>query len=388
MKNLFENTILIVDDTPENIDILVELLEDFEKQIAINGLDALETAFENPPDLILLDIMMPEMSGYEVCEKLREDVRTKDIPVIFLTAKALKEDVVKGFEVGGQDYITKPFDFRELMERVKTQLELKTQREVLKNMNIILEEKVQERTVQLDKANVELESANLELKVLDEAKNSFLTMISHEIRTPLNGIIGGVSILKDFNLPEETLDFLELLEASIKRLEAFTMKTLEISQFQTRGKEMIELETFNFRELLQDQLTKMEPLINGKMLKTSLQCDADLQIYADNHYINMAIAQLLDNAIYFSQENGIVEIIVEQDKEEISCTISDQGCGFPEYMLGKAIKSFQGAVHNIDEKTGLSLYLTNQIVEAHNGSLSFGNRKEGGAFVKMVIPVK
>lgn len=388
MENLFENTILIVDDTPENIDILVDLLEGFDQQIAINGFDALETAFENPPDLILLDIMMPEMSGYEVCEKLRADDRTKDIPVIFLTAKALKEDIVKGFEVGGQDYITKPFDYRELMERVKTQLELRSQREILKNMNIILEEKVQERTAQLDKANIELASANTELKVLDEAKNSFLQMISHEIRTPLNGIIGGVSILKDFNLPEETLDFLELLEASIKRLEAFTMKTLEISQFQTRGKEMIELETLNFRDLLQDQLTSMEPLINGKTLIISLQCVSNLQIQADNHYINMAIEQLLDNAIYFSQENGNIEIVVEEKEGELSCTISDQGCGFPEYMLGKTIKSFQGAVHNIDEKTGLSLYLTNQIVEAHNGTLSFGNRKEGGAFVKIVIPVK
>jgi CheY-like chemotaxis protein len=149
MKELFENTILIVDDTPVNIDILVELLDDFEKQIAINGADALETAFENPPDLILLDIMMPEMDGYEVCERLRANERTKNIPVIFLTAKTQKEDIVKGFKAGGQDYVTKPFDAHELLERVKTQLELKTQREILKNMNNILEEKVQERTAQL-----------------------------------------------------------------------------------------------------------------------------------------------------------------------------------------------------------------------------------------------
>ena len=140
MKEFQDNTILIVDDTPENIDILVELLEDFDKKVAINGEDALETAWEDEaPDLILLDIMMPEMDGYEVCQRLRSDDRTKEVPVIFLTAKAMKEDIIHGFEVGGQDYITKPFDARELMERVKTQLELKNQREILKDMNNIIE---------------------------------------------------------------------------------------------------------------------------------------------------------------------------------------------------------------------------------------------------------
>jgi two-component system, sensor histidine kinase and response regulator len=141
--------------------------------------------------------MMPEMDGYEVCEKLRADERTKDVPIIFLTAKALKEDIIKGFEVGGQDYITKPFDARELMERVKTQLELKTQREILKNMNEVLEEKVKERTALLQEALSNLDKANQELQGLDTAKNNFLMMISHELRTPLNGIVGASYFLRD-----------------------------------------------------------------------------------------------------------------------------------------------------------------------------------------------
>lgn len=123
MKELFENTILIVDDTPENIDILVELLEDFDMKIAMSGEDALETAFEeDPPDLILLDIMMPEMDGYEVCIKLRENPKTKDVPVIFLTAKTEKEEIQRCYDVGGQDYIAKPFDAQILIEKIKTYL--------------------------------------------------------------------------------------------------------------------------------------------------------------------------------------------------------------------------------------------------------------------------
>lgn len=120
MENLYDNTILIVDDTPENIDILIELLEDFNLKIAISGEDALEIAFEeDPPNLILLDIMMPEMDGYEVCEKLRANVKTKNVPVIFLTALSGEEEIQRCYDVGGQDHIAKPFDAADLMEKVK-----------------------------------------------------------------------------------------------------------------------------------------------------------------------------------------------------------------------------------------------------------------------------
>lgn len=120
MENLYDNTILIVDDTPENIDILIELLEDFNLKIAISGEDALEIAFEeDPPNLILLDIMMPEMDGYEVCEKLRANVKTKNVPVIFLTALSGEEEIQRCYDVGGQDYIAKPFDAADLIEKVK-----------------------------------------------------------------------------------------------------------------------------------------------------------------------------------------------------------------------------------------------------------------------------
>jgi putative two-component system response regulator len=120
--------------------VLNGLLSDFNRKVAISGEKALQLAFSDPsPDLILLDIMMPGMDGYEVCRQLRENEKTQDIPVIFLTAKSTREDIVKGFEVGGQDYVTKPFGHHELLQRVKTHLELKSQRETLKKMNEVLD---------------------------------------------------------------------------------------------------------------------------------------------------------------------------------------------------------------------------------------------------------
>lgn len=145
-------TILVVDDTPENITLLVSLLSDnYKIKVATNGVKALKIAFAGPhPDLILLDIMMPGMDGYEVCRQLQENIATANIPVIFLTAKSQEEDETKGFEYGAVDYITKPIVPAILMARVHTHLMLKHARELLEKQNDVLEEQVKQRTVQLE----------------------------------------------------------------------------------------------------------------------------------------------------------------------------------------------------------------------------------------------
>jgi putative two-component system response regulator len=142
--------ILIVDDTPENIDVLIEVLSDYKRSVATNGEKALQLAVSNnPPDLILLDIMMPGMDGYEVCRRLKSEEKTKAIPIIFLTAMADEESERKGLELGAVDYITKPISPPIVMERVKNHLLLKMAREKLENQNVILEGKVKERTREL-----------------------------------------------------------------------------------------------------------------------------------------------------------------------------------------------------------------------------------------------
>jgi putative two-component system response regulator len=145
-------TIPLVDDTPDNISLLNGLLKDtYKTKIATNGEKALKIAFsDSPPDLILLDIMMPEMDGYEVCRRIKAEKSTRDIPIIFLTAKVEVEDEAKGLGMGAVDYITKPVSPPILKERVKNHLELKASRDFLKQQNEILEEKVLERTQQME----------------------------------------------------------------------------------------------------------------------------------------------------------------------------------------------------------------------------------------------
>ena len=150
MKELSDCTVLVVDDTEANVDILVDALgEDYDVSVAMDGQAALEAVEEEPPDLILLDIMMPEMDGYEACERLKADERYARIPVIFLTALTEIENKTKGFKMGAVDYITKPFEITEVQARVRTHLSLVIARGELEMQNEILEIKVDERTREL-----------------------------------------------------------------------------------------------------------------------------------------------------------------------------------------------------------------------------------------------
>ena len=376
MDNLYNNTILIVDDTPENIDILVEILNDFEKQIAINGEDALETAWDgNPPDLILLDIMMPEMDGYEVCEKLRSNEKTKDVPVIFLTAKTQKEDIVKGFEAGGQDYITKPFDARELMERVKTQLELKTQREILKNMNVILEEKVQQRTAQLNDSNLKLESANNKLLVLDEAKNKFLNLISHEIRTPLNGIVGSAYFLNDIIEDPELKEFVGMLMESVDRLDKFSQTALNITQMQTIGNEVKKTD-INLNPIIERVIGAKQTEAKKKKVEIQSSLTVEDCINGVEEFIRKAINELVVNAIKFSNENSIVEIDTRIENGKLRLSISDTGEVIPLEKIEEIVKPFGLANDHYDKHIGLGLSYVQSTLDIHNATMEIVSSEE------------
>jgi len=178
-----KDAVLVVDDSPENIDLLGEVLkQDYKIKVALNGEKALQIArSENPPDIILLDIMMPGMDGYEVCRRLKSDSRTQDIPVIFVTSMSEVEDETKGLEVGAIDYITKPISSAIVEARVKNHLELKEAREYLKNQNEILEQRVEERTKEV----LELQRVEFELRSAQEKAENELNIAAQIQRSIL-----------------------------------------------------------------------------------------------------------------------------------------------------------------------------------------------------------
>ncbi len=177
-------TILVVDDTPTNIAVLVELLggEGYRVLVAKSGTDALDQLDFASPDLIMLDVMMPGLDGYEVCRRLKSDAKLRDIPVVFMTALAEPEEKLKGFRVGGEDYVTKPLQHEEVLARIRVHIELHQARRALVAMNASLEQRVADRTAALDQSNARLQQALEEIEALKNALQAENVYLREEIR--------------------------------------------------------------------------------------------------------------------------------------------------------------------------------------------------------------
>ncbi len=376
--------ILIVDDTPENIDTLGTLLGNYKRMVALSGEKALALAVKDPkPDLILLDIMMPGIDGYEVCRRLKADKATRNIPIIFLTSKTNREDILKGFEIGAQDYVTKPFDKNELLARVKTQVELKKSREELNILNSALEKKVEERTLELYESNEKLKKAYNELKVMDETKNQFLHLISHELRTPLNGIVGALHLIKEEVATKKMAEFVDILDVSVKRLEKFSYQALKITQLKT-GKYRLMVTEVKLKKLIEFVLINLIGLINEKHITVDVSSNmAQEKIECDYDLMTLALSKIVENALKHSPINGRIEIKFDSDEGSKIIKIRDHGVGFSQKTLANPFELFSTGEEHINNNMGVDLALVKLIIDAHKGDISVGNSNDGGAFVKI-----
>lgn len=383
--------ILIVDDNPKNIQVVGNILSENKFQIgfALSGQKAIEILNNSPDyDLILLDINMPSMNGFETCEILRNDPKFADLPIIFLTALNDSDDIVKGFKSGAQDYISKPFNASELVARVKTHIELKQSKDRLRDINKWLNDKVNEKTIELQNANKKLELQNRELEELDETKSEFLKIISHEIRTPLNGIIGFIDILKDELNNTELGEFLKYLDISAKRLERFANISLYITDLKTK-RVNIPYEYINIYDTIINIKGRMDYIIIDKNLTFNLDnLDKDLSIYGVKIYIIACLESIINNAANYTKQNTAISIFTETNEEEISIRIQDQGPGFNEKSQKSLFKLFSSGQPHIDKSEGLGLAMAKLIMNLHNGSITANNLIQGGAEITLKLSIK
>jgi two-component system sensor histidine kinase/response regulator len=387
VEQLTSATILIVDDNPQNLQVLAKILQDnkYEIEFATNGETALEWIKSNQFGLILLDINMPGMNGFEVCKTIRTNPDMDNIPVIFLSAETDRESILKGFEFGGQDYVTKPFDSRELLARVRTHLKLKDSLEKLDKLNKSLEEKVAERTHQLKDANEKLEVSNIKLLDLDRAKTEFLHLVSHEIRTPLNGILGPLELLKDTPNANEIGDLIEILDMSVKRLERFSLDALLITRLKTKQFE-IKKDKINLSNLINEVLKKEKDKFLSRNIQVIFKDETkDGIILGEVELVTKCFENIIDNAIHFSPQNGKIEIKNYVEGQNTICEIKDTGKGFESGILGHQFELFTTGAEYKDNKIGIGLPITKMIMEAHGGSIIIGNHTEGGASVKLIF---
>ncbi len=377
--------ILIVDDNPKNLQVLGNLLEKnhYNVEYALSGKEALEWINSDQFDLILLDIMMPEMDGYEVCETIRKDERYHDIPIIFLTAKTDKESIVKGFELNAQDYVNKPFDTAELLARINTHLELKDSRDKLKDVNRWLEQKVDEKTKALQASNKKLKEALTELQNLDKMKSYFLNMTSSEIRTPLTGIIGTLHLLKNQEASFALKNLIDLLEKSVSRLENFANKAILTTELSSKTYAFKE-EEFDVAEIVSFSILELNEMLAQRKIDVKEHFD-DITIKGDKELIFKALLFLIRNAAEHTREDTKIEISIQKKEKSKVLSILDFGKGFSKDTIENIYSPYRFKAEEFNENNELSMYIVKLIMDFHHGELKVYNKENAGGCVELIF---
>jgi len=369
------STILIVDDNPKNLQVLAALLfeKNYNVEVASSGKDAIKWTENSEFDAILLDIMMPEMNGFETCRIIKSNNKNENIPIIFLTARHDIESIEEGFEAGGVDYITKPFNQSELLVRLKTHIELKKSREKLIDVNKWLNSEVESKTAELKKAYDQVKRVNEQLSELDEAKSYFLNSISHELRTPLNGIVGSISLLKTFEHSESVNEILALLDSSINNLEKYSYSALQISHLQLKGDAQLSLQQINLIPIIHSAYKQYLPKAKSKNLNLAFRTNSsDLSITADYNLIQKAISSIIDCSFAFTSK-GSIEIETAVSEDEIQVIFNDSGSCYEGKIIDHFFKSINNQNYQFKRNNSIELYLAQIIVSLHKGKIDFYN---------------
>ncbi len=398
--------ILIVDDKRENILPIQKILSlhALESEAAESGEEALKMILKNDYALIIMDVQMPGMDGFEVVETLAGSNRTRDIPVIFLSAVNIeKKFISRGYESGGVDYIVKPADPDLLILKVKTFLklhrqhtELKATRDLLskeieirRQEQLSLEEKVQQRTAELIRKNEELELRNHELQ-------QFTWVVSHDLKEPLRKIEIFSRMIRDRYLTDETaLGYMDRTIHSAERMARLISDLLEYSRLSSE----IVHEVTDLNRVLREVLVDLDHIIEEKKAIISYE---DLpEIFGVPSQLRQVFQNLIGNSLKFSREGVPPEISVvsecisvksadsglSPDGDYCRITVTDNGIGFDESFLGKIFVIFQSLNGREQyEGTGIGLAIAKKIVEKHGGLITARSRPGEGSQFILVLP--
>ena len=395
--------ILIVDDTPDNLRILVGLLSEqgYLVRPAASGSQALNAVREKQPDLILLDVKMPGMDGYEVCERLKAAERTRDIPVIFISALGEIEDKVRGFEVGGVDYITKPFQAKEVLARVRTHVALRTLQQQLEHNNTELHQEIDRRehaeeelrvlNDHLEVTNQQLQHANRQLQEANASKDKFFSIIAHDLRSPFTGLIGLTeAIIEDFERysQDRVKTLLSRLHKDSKTVYNLLTNLLQWSRLQ-RGLMDCEPETDPLATIVRQNMDLLRAQAERKQITLENQVADETMVYADPRMLNGVIRNLLSNALKFTQPGGTIEVSAQSQEHTVEITVSDTGIGMDQTRLNNLFRidaktSRSGTAD--EEGTGLGLILCKEFVEKNGGAIRVESEVDKGSRFIVSLP--
>lgn len=369
--NPSEYKILIVDDVMSNVLLLKVLLtnEKFQIATASNGRQALDQVIKEKPDLVLLDVMMPDMSGFEVSQQLKANPETAEIPIIFLTALNSTADIVKGFQVGGNDFISKPFNKEELIIRVTHQISLIAAKRI-----------IVAQTEELRKTII--------------GRYKLYSVIAHDLRSPMGSIKMVLNMLI-LNLPSDTIgpEMYELLTMANQTTEdVFSLldNLLKWTKSQI-GKLKVVYQDIDMVEVTEGVIEIFSMVAELKKISIRLETPSKLEVYADIDMIKTVIRNLLSNAIKFSNEETEILVTVQEQEGMAVVSVKDSGCGIDEENQKKLLHTdthFSTFGTNNEEGSGLGLLLCQDFVIKNGGRLWFTSAKGEGSTFSFSIPLK
>ena len=355
-----KNSVLIVDDDRGNLITLTQILEpEFEVHAAVNGQDAIELAEENLPDVILLDILMPEMDGYEVLNALKTATVTRNIPIIFLTGLSKTEEEEKGLALGASDYITKPFSEMVVKLRVRNQVKIINQtRQIIENERMIIEKEHAEKSQQ--------------------NKIEFLLRMSHEMLTPMNTIMGMAQMLNRPGDLNERRDCVEEIDSSSRQLMQLINDLLDLSD-DSDAAFTLESTALSFNKMLRDLLKGIERDLNSKQQTLTFEIDPTIPVFlkGDKTRLAQVFINLLINAKKFIAENGKIHLsayVQEEDSDTVTIKveITDDGIGISKEKQTEIFKVFNqvdGSITAQHGGVGLGLPVSKRIIEMMGGKI-------------------
>lgn len=368
-----EYKILIVDDVMSNVLLLKVLLtnEKYNVVTASNGTQALEQVKKEVPDLILLDVMMPDLSGFEVAQKLKADPEFNDIPIIFLTALNSTADIVKGFQVGGNDFITKPFNKEELIIRVTHQVSLVAAK------RIILQQ-------------------TEELRRTIMGRDKLYSVIAHDLRSPMGSIKMVLNMLI-LNLPSSTIgremfEMLTMANQTTEEVFALLDNLLKWTKSQI-GKLKVVYQDFDVVGVTEGVMEIFAMVAELKKIKLNIN-KGDLkllEVHADIDMVKTVIRNFISNAIKFSNLESEVLVSIVQDGDMAIVSVKDTGCGISEEDQAKLLHTdthFSTFGTNNEEGSGLGLLLCQDFVLKNGGRLWFDSEKGKGSTFSFSVPLK
>jgi len=358
-----KQTVLIVDDNPKNLGVLGSIVTEngYITGFATGGTEALVYIKEKRPDLILLDIMMPDMDGFEVCRRLKQDATLAEIPIIFLTAKTEKEDVIAGLELGAVDYVTKPFNQKELITRVNTHLELQVAKE--------------------------------ELREALATKDKLFSIIGHD----LGNIFYGLQALSQFLVNEETQtdvkkreEYLQMIMQTSRGGYELLTNLLNWSRSQT-GRLQADPTTLVLQESICRNVKLQHDKADNKGIEMVANVDENLSVFADVNMLDTVFRNLISNAIKFTEASGTVRVTAEQIEDNlVEISVVDTGIGMKSENIDKRFQVNVVETYGTEgEKgNGLGLVLCKELVEKCGGTIGVESEVGKGSRFYVRLPAR